>query len=151
MTGVAVSFVTADAEAHFRLIEKRHQLRLPREVIAGFEPTEPSPEVDEVSSAIQPAAATGGIKGKRKSKKDKLREAAARGQATETTTPTLRGADIWQRRRPPSATQSSCNLVVSALAPSKMRLRPHPSDLIARHHCVHDDREWPLQRIGSTG
>ena len=35
--GVAVSFVTPSAEAHFRLIEKRHRIRLPREIIAGFE------------------------------------------------------------------------------------------------------------------
>jgi ATP-dependent RNA helicase RhlE len=37
-SGVAVSFVTASAEAHFRLIEKRHGIRLPREIITGFEP-----------------------------------------------------------------------------------------------------------------
>ena len=36
-SGVAVSFVTASVEAHFRLIEKRHDIRLPREIIAGFE------------------------------------------------------------------------------------------------------------------
>jgi superfamily II DNA/RNA helicase len=39
-SGVAVSFVSAGAEAHFRLIEKRHRIRLPREVIPGFEPVE---------------------------------------------------------------------------------------------------------------
>jgi ATP-dependent RNA helicase RhlE len=39
-SGVAVSFVTSSAEAHFRLIEKRHGMRLPREIIAGFEPVE---------------------------------------------------------------------------------------------------------------
>jgi ATP-dependent RNA helicase RhlE len=39
-SGVAVSFVTASAEAHFRLIEKRHGIRLLREIIAGFEPLE---------------------------------------------------------------------------------------------------------------
>jgi superfamily II DNA/RNA helicase len=38
-TGVAVSFVNAGTEAHFRLIEKRHSMRLRRETIAGFEPT----------------------------------------------------------------------------------------------------------------
>lgn len=65
--GLAVSFLTADARAHFRLIEKRHQLSIPRERIAGFEPTE-----------APPPPLTGGIKGHRKSKKDKLREAAAR-------------------------------------------------------------------------
>jgi ATP-dependent RNA helicase RhlE len=36
-SGVAVSFVTPSAEAHFRLIEKRHRMRLPREVVVGFE------------------------------------------------------------------------------------------------------------------
>ncbi len=42
-SGVAVSFVTAGIEAHFRLIEKRHGIRLPREVIPGFEPERPNP------------------------------------------------------------------------------------------------------------
>ena len=66
--GVAVSFVTAVATAHFNLIEKRNGVSLAREVIAGFEPT------DEVLKA----SCTGGTKGRRKSKKDKLREVAAR-------------------------------------------------------------------------
>lgn len=65
--GVAINFISAETHAHFRLIEKRHQLNLPREEIPGFEPVE----------IVVPVAATGGIKGKRKSKKDKLREAAA--------------------------------------------------------------------------
>ena len=39
-SGVAVSFVSAGTEAHFRLIEKRHRIRLLREVIPGFEPVE---------------------------------------------------------------------------------------------------------------
>jgi ATP-dependent RNA helicase RhlE len=39
-SGVAVSFVSQSTEAHFRLIEKRHRLRLARETIAGFEPTQ---------------------------------------------------------------------------------------------------------------
>ena len=72
--GVAVSFVTADSVAHFDLIEKRHALMLPREVIAGFEPDE---------TAVAVTAGNGGIKGKRKSKKDRLREAAARGAGPE--------------------------------------------------------------------
>lgn len=70
-SGVAVTFVTADTHAHFRVIERRHRLRLPRERIAGFEPTEAPPP---------PTKGQGGVKGKRKSKKDKLREAAARGE-----------------------------------------------------------------------
>jgi ATP-dependent RNA helicase RhlE len=67
--GVAVSFVSASSESHMRLIEKRNRLRIPREVITGFEATE---------MEVAAAATTGGVKGKRKSKKDKLREAAAR-------------------------------------------------------------------------
>ncbi len=69
--GVAVSFVTAENETHFRLIEKRNDFRLTREEIDGFEPT--AAAVERPTSA-----GTGGIKGRRKSKKDKLREAAAR-------------------------------------------------------------------------
>jgi ATP-dependent RNA helicase RhlE len=66
--GLAVSFVSAATEGHFRLIEKRQARRVPREQIAGFEPTELAPA----------DAATGGVKGRRPSKKDKLRAAAAR-------------------------------------------------------------------------
>jgi len=70
-SGVAISFIGADTAAHFRLIEKRERLRVPRERIAGFEPVE--------ALAPNPAdpAATGGIKSARPSKKDKLRAAAA--------------------------------------------------------------------------
>ena len=71
--GLAVSFVCADApgsDAHFRLIEKRQQQPVPREQVPGFEPAAPALEP-------LPVDTTGGIKGKRKSKKDKLREAAA--------------------------------------------------------------------------
>jgi ATP-dependent RNA helicase RhlE len=67
-SGVAVSFISAATHAHFRLIEKRHQRQLAREQIPGFEPLE---------TAVPESPATGGIKGKRKSKKDKLREAAS--------------------------------------------------------------------------
>jgi len=78
--GLAISFVSAATEAHFRLIEKRNGLRLPRERVEGFEPTETAPPVVDASG-------TGGIKGKRPSKKDKLRAAAAlaaaRGDAPE--------------------------------------------------------------------
>ncbi|MDF2374870.1 MAG: DEAD/DEAH box helicase [Verrucomicrobiales bacterium] len=73
-SGVAVSFVTAENEAHFRLIEKRNDLRLTLEVIEGFEPA-------VTADPRQESAGTGGIKGRRKSKKDKLREAAARKAA----------------------------------------------------------------------
>jgi superfamily II DNA/RNA helicase len=73
-TGIAVSFVTPATEAHFHLIEKRNNFRLPRETIAGFEITEVVPVNEETSTG------TGGSKGKRKSKKDKLREAAKVGE-----------------------------------------------------------------------
>ena len=65
--GVAVSFVSAASEAHFRLIEKRNHLSLPREQIVGFEPE------DRLSPTEAEIPGTGGIKGKRRSKKDKLR------------------------------------------------------------------------------
>jgi ATP-dependent RNA helicase RhlE len=74
-SGVAVSFVSAATEAHFRLIEKRNRFRLERERLAGFEPT---------ATAPTPASpGTGGVKGARKSKKDKLREAASRAPQVE--------------------------------------------------------------------
>jgi ATP-dependent RNA helicase RhlE len=71
--GLAVSFIAADApgsEAHFRLIEKRQQQRVPREQVPGFEPS-------VALSSPPPVDPGGGVKGRRKSKKDKLREAAA--------------------------------------------------------------------------
>ena len=71
-SGTAISFVTADTEAHFRLIENRNDLRIVREVVAGFEPTELPAPVSSVTDTVH-----GGVKGARKSKKDKLREAAA--------------------------------------------------------------------------
>ena len=71
--GLAISFVTAAQLAHWRLIEKRQGLSLPLEVLPGFEPTEVPPP---------PAPGGGGIKGKRPSKKDKLRAAAAQKTAS---------------------------------------------------------------------
>ncbi|MGM9426561.1 DEAD/DEAH box helicase [Hydrogenophaga sp. MI9] len=67
--GLAVSFVTAATLAHWRLIEKRQGLSLPLETVEGFEPTETPPEPVN-------GEGNGGIKGKRPSKKDKLRAAA---------------------------------------------------------------------------
>jgi ATP-dependent RNA helicase RhlE len=75
-SGVAISFVSAGTAAHFRLIEKRQGMALPREQAAGFEPAEV--EAESVATAVP---GTGGVKGKRPSKKDKLR-AAARAVAT---------------------------------------------------------------------
>ena len=70
--GLAISFVTAASEAHFRLIEKRQGRRLPRETVAGFEQTEAAP----AKGAAESPDGTGGIKGRRPSRKDKLRAAA---------------------------------------------------------------------------
>ena len=75
-SGLAVSFVTPDSAAHFRLIEKRHGLALARERIDGFEPI----EVELPAVPAVPADATGGIKGRRPSKKDRLRAAKVNTQ-----------------------------------------------------------------------
>ncbi len=74
--GLAVSFVGAQTEAHFALIEKRQHLLVPREQVPGFEPVELHAPVD-----LAPVPGTGGIKGKRPSRKDKLRAAATRPPA----------------------------------------------------------------------
>lgn len=100
--GVAVSFIAADdpaQEAHFRLIEKRQGQRVAREQVAGFETasgkSRPASGIDIDSSAATSSATAnpseaddtpsarkgldpnGGLKGRRKSRKDKLREALA--------------------------------------------------------------------------
>jgi superfamily II DNA/RNA helicase len=69
--GQAVSFVSAQALAHWRLIQKRAQVQLTLDVVPGFEPT------DEPA----PAPGVGGIKGKRPSKKDKLRAASLQSES----------------------------------------------------------------------
>ena len=66
-SGVAISFVSAATAAHFKLIEKRHGIKLELEQVAGFKPVEVAPV-----NAADPQG-TGGVKGKRTSKKDKLR------------------------------------------------------------------------------
>ncbi|CAM8639120.1 SrmB Superfamily II DNA and RNA helicases [Comamonadaceae bacterium] len=66
--GMAVSFVNADTAAHFALIEKRNGLQVKRETVPGFEP-------DQTLPAVSVDQAAGGVKGRRPSKKDKLRAA----------------------------------------------------------------------------
>lgn len=63
--GLAINFVSVANDAHFQLIEKTQQLRLEREIIVGFEPVDVLPVIEHTG--------VGGIKGKRLSKKDKLR------------------------------------------------------------------------------
>jgi ATP-dependent RNA helicase RhlE len=77
--GEAVSFVTATTLAHWHLIQKRAHVQLPLEVLEGFEPTEAPPPASPLNDG------TGGIKGKRPSKKDKLRAAAAALAEQQTT------------------------------------------------------------------
>jgi len=89
--GMAVSFVTPSVEGHMDLIERRH-LEIPseREVLPGFEPNEDRWKVEAEGTKINVSGVQhsskglvhdkmfGGIKGRRKSKKDKIREDAAR-------------------------------------------------------------------------
>ncbi len=63
--GVAISFIGLEDEAHFALIEKRCDITLDKEQIEGFEREGAVPQKEKGSAPI---------KGKRKSKKDKLRE-----------------------------------------------------------------------------
>ena len=67
--GDAVSFVTAETLAHWQLIQKRESLLLDLEHVPGFEPLDEPPAPQ----------GNGGVKGKRPSKKDKLRAKAALG------------------------------------------------------------------------
>lgn len=66
--GLAISFVCPESLQHWTLIEKRHAVKLTQETITGFEATTEAP---------LNAQGNGGIKGKRPSKKDKLRQLAA--------------------------------------------------------------------------
>ena len=71
--GIAVSFISYDEMDHFKLIEKRSNIKLDREQIEGFELSgTPPPKV----RGPEP------VKGKGKSKKDKLREQATRNNGT---------------------------------------------------------------------
>jgi ATP-dependent RNA helicase RhlE len=63
--GVAISFVGLEDEAHFALIEKRCAIKLTQEEVEGFE---------RMGEVLPKEKGSAPIKGKRKSKKDKLRE-----------------------------------------------------------------------------
>jgi len=67
-SGEAISFIDHETEAHFRLIEKRSEIKLTRESLEGFE---------LVGEAPQKSKGPAPVKGKGKSKKDKLREKKA--------------------------------------------------------------------------
>ncbi|MCK4738270.1 MAG: ATP-dependent helicase, partial [Sulfurimonas sp.] len=66
-SGIAISFVSHEDKAHFGIIEKKCKVKLTPEQIKGFELT------GEVPKKVKGPAP---IKGKGKSKKDKLREKA---------------------------------------------------------------------------
>ena len=73
-SGVAISFIDNDSQSHFKKIEKVAGIKLQRERIPGFE---------NLSPASAPVKKSGAIKGKRKSKKDKLREQAAKNNKAD--------------------------------------------------------------------
>jgi ATP-dependent RNA helicase RhlE len=84
-SGLAITFVSHATEAHFRLIEKRQGLILPRETMEGFEPltqasTEAGTEAGTAAKQFVDTSGNGGVKGKRPSKKDKLRAAKLSAQ-----------------------------------------------------------------------
>ena len=65
--GDVLSFVTAASLAHWNVIQRRQSTALTLEVMEGFEPIDTPPPAPKLSDG------TGGIKGRRPSKKDKLR------------------------------------------------------------------------------
>ncbi|MGA1938845.1 DEAD/DEAH box helicase [Arcobacter sp. YIC-310] len=67
-SGVAISFVTLDNHEHFKLIQKRSKIDLELETIKGF----------ELEGEFIKPKGKAPVKGKRKSKKDKLREQEAK-------------------------------------------------------------------------
>ena len=69
-SGTAISFIGLEDAEHFNLIEKRSNIKLQREQIEGFE---------LVGEVVKKEKGPAPIKGKGKSKKDKLREKAALG------------------------------------------------------------------------
>ncbi|MBB3777853.1 superfamily II DNA/RNA helicase [Xanthomonas campestris] len=78
-SGLAISFITAESQPQWRLIEKRQGLRVPTCVVAGFEPTlaATTPATQTPHVGTRAPDDNGGIKGRRPSKKDKQRAAAA--------------------------------------------------------------------------
>ena len=74
-SGLAISFVCPDTQPHWQLIVKRQALFVSLETEPGFEATASAPKAT-VAGAPNALDPQGGIKGKRPSKKDKLRAAA---------------------------------------------------------------------------
>ena len=92
--GTAVSFLTPSSEAHLELIEQRHLAApMKRITLEGLEPDEDewavqsaasrtgAPGTEHSTKGLAHDKMYGGVKGRRKSKKDRLREQAARAAA----------------------------------------------------------------------
>jgi len=73
-SGTAISFISHEEQAHFKLIEKRSDIRLQRETVKGFE---------LIGEALKKVKGPAPVKGKGKSKKDKLREKQAQEAAQQ--------------------------------------------------------------------
>ncbi|MCD6173231.1 MAG: DEAD/DEAH box helicase [Sulfurimonas sp.] len=71
-SGEAISFISHEEQEHFKLIEKRSNIKLQREQIEGFE---------LIGDAPKKVKGSAPVKGKGKSKKDKLREKKALAEA----------------------------------------------------------------------
>ncbi len=71
-SGEAISFVDYETMEHFKLIEKRSGIKLEREELDGFKLMGDAPKKTKGPTPV---------KGKKKSKKDKLREARAKEEA----------------------------------------------------------------------
>ena len=95
--GTAMTFVTPSSEGHLQLIESRHLANpIEREVLQGFEPNVQNWQIKSAASRISTPGTqhsirgldhdrmNGGIKGHRRSKKDKLREEVASGVEANT-------------------------------------------------------------------
>ncbi|PHQ65125.1 MAG: DEAD/DEAH box helicase, partial [Sulfurimonas sp.] len=66
-SGLAISFISHEDQAHFIIIEKKCKVKIDREQIEGFELIGEAPKKEKGPAPV---------KGKKKSKKDKLREKA---------------------------------------------------------------------------
>lgn len=71
-SGEAISFIDYETQNHFKLIEKRSDISLKRESIVGFELLGQAPKKSKGNAPV---------KGKGKSKKDKLREKMAQAKS----------------------------------------------------------------------
>ena len=126
--GTAVTFVSADTYPHFRLIEKRHGRLIPREQIEDYEP-------QALPSSVEINPEGGGIKGKRKSKKDKLREAAAKAQQESGAAPMHPPAASPPRSKPAS--------------PRSDRPQSKPERLTDRGNEIESSFAWHRARPGT--